>query len=271
MSTLGNLETRIRSIVENILVKMVPGGKPEDQVSQKLASLLQAQIRSQGGDDNLAPNVYKIVAHPNQADRWSLEPAFLDELAHALEMAGVEANLTFSSRITMSISADASMAEEDVQVFASYSTGSISETQGMQSGIELQEPARKIIDNTFLIKNGNEIIPIDQPMFNLGRRLDNHAVIDDLRVSRNHAQIRAIKGNYLIFDLNSSGGTFVNGIRINQSILNPGDVISLAGVTLIFGQDRPETGQEDPATRITAFKSQDHPTEVHEEDEKPAE
>lgn len=41
----------------------------------------------------------------------------------------------------------------------------------------------------------------------------------------------------MIFDLDSSGGTFVNEQRIQQCILYPGDVISLAGLPLVFGQD----------------------------------
>jgi pSer/pThr/pTyr-binding forkhead associated (FHA) protein len=43
----------------------------------------------------------------------------------------------------------------------------------------------------------------------------------------------------VLFDLNSTGGTFVNGQRTSQTVLYPGDVISLAGVALIFGQDNP--------------------------------
>jgi pSer/pThr/pTyr-binding forkhead associated (FHA) protein len=39
------------------------------------------------------------------------------------------------------------------------------------------------------------------------------------------------------------GGTFVNDKRIHQSILFPGDVISLAGVSLVFGQDTSGVGQ----------------------------
>jgi pSer/pThr/pTyr-binding forkhead associated (FHA) protein len=41
----------------------------------------------------------------------------------------------------------------------------------------------------------------------------------------------------VIFDLDSTGGTFVNRVQVNQSTLFPGDVISLAGVELIYGQD----------------------------------
>ena len=94
-------------------------------------------------------------------------------------------------------------------------------------------------ENAFLIVEGVKVFPLTLSVVNIGRRLDNQLIIDDPRVSRNHAQLRTIKGRYVVFDLNSTGGTFVNGQRTSQSVLYPGDVISLAGVALIFGQDNP--------------------------------
>ena len=95
--------------------------------------------------------------------------------------------------------------------------------------------------------------PLTEPVVNIGRRLENQLVIDDPRVSRNHAQLRAIKGRFVLFDLNATGGTFVNGQRTSQTVLYPGDVISLAGVALIFGQDnpppRPDLGDTGPVER----------------------
>jgi pSer/pThr/pTyr-binding forkhead associated (FHA) protein len=67
--------------------------------------------------------------------------------------------------------------------------------------------------------------------------MDNQLVIDDPRVSRLHALLRAVHGQHILCDLNSSGGTFINGQRITQQALRPGDVISLAGFTLIYGED----------------------------------
>ena len=194
----------------------------------------------------------------------------MDELAAALEVAGSEAGLIFSSRPTLSTSADSSMAENDVQVFASFSLGEVSETQGMQMGAADKNPGNNIPDNSFLILHGAEVIPLDQSVINMGRRLDNHVVIDDPRISRNHAQIRAVKGHFVVFDLNSTGGTFVNRDRINQSILYPGDVISLAGVTLIFGQDLPPSQLRQGSTRPNSSVSSDRPTTVFPKEDKPA-
>jgi len=98
-----------------------------------------------------------------------------------------------------------------------------------------------IPENAFLIIEGLKIHPLQESVINVGRRLGNHVVIDDPRISRHHAQLRAIKGHFVLFDLNSTGGTYVNGQRTSQTVLYPGDVISLAGVTLVFGQDNPRS------------------------------
>lgn len=96
-----------------------------------------------------------------------------------------------------------------------------------------------IPEDAFVIVDGTKVIPLNQAVINIGRRIENTLVLDDPRVSRTHAQLRAINGRYIIFDLNSTGGTFVNGERVKQSILYPGDVISLAGADLIYGQKNP--------------------------------
>jgi len=94
-----------------------------------------------------------------------------------------------------------------------------------------------IPENAFLIIEGMKIHPLKESVINVGRKLENHVVIDDPRISRTHAQLRVIKGHFVLFDLSSTGGTYVNGRRTSQTVLYPGDVISLAGVTLVFGQD----------------------------------
>jgi len=97
----------------------------------------------------------------------------------------------------------------------------------------------EIPEEAFLIIDGFKVIPLNQAVITLGRRVENTLVFDDQRVSRFHAQMRAINGRYVLFDLNSTTGTFINGQRTTQGILYPGDVISLGGVNLIYGQENP--------------------------------
>jgi pSer/pThr/pTyr-binding forkhead associated (FHA) protein len=51
------------------------------------------------------------------------------------------------------------------------------------------------------------------------------------------------QGQYVLYDTGSSGGTYVNGERISEVVLRGGDVIMLAGVQLIFGEDAPTPTQ----------------------------
>ena len=102
-----------------------------------------------------------------------------------------------------------------------------------------EQPASRIPEDAFIIVDGIKVIPLNQPLIRIGRRVENNLVLDDPRVSRSHAELRAINGRYVLFDLNSTGGTFVNGVRITQTVVYPGDVISLAGVNLVYGQKNP--------------------------------
>jgi pSer/pThr/pTyr-binding forkhead associated (FHA) protein len=94
-----------------------------------------------------------------------------------------------------------------------------------------------------LILEGRRHVPLVKPVVTIGRALDNDIVIDDPRVSRHHAQLRLRHGHYMLYDTGSSGGTLVNNQPVSEVILNAGDVISLAGAQIIFGEDRPTLPQ----------------------------
>jgi len=61
--------------------------------------------------------------------------------------------------------------------------------------------------------------------FLMGRQPDNHLVLRDNRASRQHCRIIAENGDYVIEDLNSRHGTFVNGERIARHVLRNSDRI----------------------------------------------
>ena len=109
----------------------------------------------------------------------------------------------------------------------------------------------KIKYNAFLILD-NQVFPITKAITNIGRRLTNHLVIDNKRVSRSHAQIRQVRDRYFIIDLNSTGGTYLNERRINQAQLTSGDRISLADHTIIFAEESPDL-KEKSETYTTPF------------------
>ena len=238
MPSLDELESRLQTLLEVHLLKYLPGYKPEDMVYQQLAVALQNSLKEQDGI-TYAPNVYVIIAHPSTLARWHTSPHLIEQLTEVLQTAGDEAGFQFLTKPTLTTAADTHMTPDEIRIIASFSNESIAETRGLPVNQQVSSPTDVIPPNAFLILGGTKIIPLNQSVINIGRRLDNQVVIDDPRVSRTHAQLRVSKGRFVLFDLNSTGGTFINGQRTNQIILDPGDVISLAGVNLIFGQDLP--------------------------------
>ncbi|MEJ2098195.1 MAG: FHA domain-containing protein, partial [Deltaproteobacteria bacterium] len=61
----------------------------------------------------------------------------------------------------------------------------------------------------------------------IGRRDTNNVVIENLAVSGMHAKIDSIDKGYLLTDLKSKNGTFVNGQLISTHWLGHGDTISV--------------------------------------------
>ncbi len=184
-------------------------------------------------------------------DRWQADPDFLPTLASVLFEAAYDAGFAFPSPPEFRLIPDPAIATGKLRIEPGASAPKIEETGVLSvDGVEVKEPAELRPVNAFLILNGNYVYPLGTGVLNFGRRLDNQIVIDDPRVSRSHAQLRAIRGRFVLFDLNSTGGTFVNGQRITQFTLRPGDVISLAGVTIIYGEEATDVTAGDGNTSV---------------------
>ena len=87
--------------------------------------------------------------------------------------------------------------------------------------------------NVFLILN-RQIIPLDKKVTRLGRQLDNDIVLNEEFVSRFHAEIRFEENKFVLYDNESTSGTFVNSQKIERCVLNSGDLISLASIQIMF-------------------------------------
>jgi hypothetical protein len=257
---LKQLEARLQALIEVRLLSVLPGFKVKDFVIQKLASAMNDNLIEKDGL-KIAPNVYTIIVHPTLVANWQ-EPPLIETIITSLKIAGDEAGLEFETPPTLSINTREDMSIDTISVIASHQVGPVPDTVGMtpvHNG-PMDEKSDGMPENAFLIIDGVKLFPLKMPVINIGRRLNNQLVIDDPRISRNHAQLRAIKGRFVVFDLNSTGGTFVNGQRTSQTVLYPGDVISLAGVPLVFGQDNPPTHADTEATSPFNIASADRPT-----------
>jgi pSer/pThr/pTyr-binding forkhead associated (FHA) protein len=87
--------------------------------------------------------------------------------------------------------------------------------------------------SVYLIVN-RQMIPLEKQTIKLGRQLENDIVFHEEFVSRFHAEIRFEDGKYVLYDNESTGGTYVNGKKVDRCVLNSGDLISIATIQIMF-------------------------------------
>lgn len=80
-----------------------------------------------------------------------------------------------------------------------------------------------------------EIYPIRRALMIIGRGEDADITISDTSISRRHAKIEKIEEDYLISDLGSTNGIFVNGDKVSEWQLKDGDKVKMGRVVLRFG------------------------------------
>lgn len=102
--------------------------------------------------------------------------------------------------------------------------------------------------------NRQRILELGDDFVSVGRDAKNTIIIDDPFASREHCVIKKVEGKYLLIDLNSSNGSFINGKRIVQHVLKHGDRLELGKATIIFESDSVTS------TATTAAHSPEIPT-----------
>ena len=97
------------------------------------------------------------------------------------------------------------------------------------------------------------MFPINKLQTSIGRNLDNDLVIQNPQVSRVHAEIRFMDGAFVIIDLDSTTGTYVNNVKVKQGKIYSGDVILIGNTPLMFLDDK-DSAYEDLEKKTDKMK-----------------
>ena len=108
-------------------------------------------------------------------------------------------------------------------------------------------PILKVIDKRY---NRAKDIELNGSVFTIGKRPDNHLVLDRFNVSRMHCRIKRSATGYVLEDCNSTNGTFTEmGKVAGEVLLHDGSQIFVGDFVLVFNEDRPaaEPAQPQPS------------------------
>lgn len=183
-------------------------------------------------------------------------PGVQDELARVLHTALSQSGHTLARYPHVTLSSDPTLSIGASRVIVWHSRDPLSLAEAFEGPDD--EPPTPPAVGAFLIVDGKRHFHLNRPLIYIGRKLDNHLVLADAHVSRRHAEVRLQGERYMLRDLNSTAGTRVNGQLVTEHLLQPGDVIGISGITLIYNEDAggppggtprytpPSMGKKDP-------------------------
>ena len=78
------------------------------------------------------------------------------------------------------------------------------------------------------------VVPLDAQITRAGRHPRSEIFLDDITVSRRHCEIERTPEGYVAVDVGSLNGTYLNGQRIERTLLTPGDELQIGKFHLMF-------------------------------------
>ena len=255
MNTIARFEALAERLVEGTFARLFVGQlRPLEVVTHLARAMEDHQVLSPDGVPQ-APTHYWVYLYPAdclvvETERQALE----DELARNVTALAAQSGLALQVTPSVQVLSDESVTPHQVRIDARWMPEEASVKDGVEGTREMEledEAAAMPPGRPFLIVQGQRHVDLVHPVVSVGRALDNAIILEDPRVSRRHAQLRRRYGRYVLYDLGSAGGTQINGYPVEECVLHSGDVISFAGVQVIYG--------EDPPTPIPVPGSEDTP------------
>jgi hypothetical protein len=233
---LKRLEEQLERWIEGSIAQLIDPFISVVSLTNQLAQAMQGSLRQTDQGLVLAPDHYRIKLHPQTLEKLKSAVSGIEaKLASGVRETAQQMGYTLVHEPILSMEQDPSMRQSEICVTAWHHTAPLEDTARIHQQREVE--AHSYPQGAFLIVDGRDHFPLSRPVINIGRRQENHLVLDGPLVSRMHAQIRAKQGHFVLFDLGSKAGTFVQGIPIEQHILQSGDVITIADNQLVYVEE----------------------------------
>ncbi len=261
MNKIAHFEALAERLIEGTFVRLFADRLRPQEVATHLARAMEDYQTVSPESVAQAPTHYWIYVHPDDSDALAVERPKLEmELAHYVADLADQAGLALEGAPVVYVQAREGVPLHQVRVEARWMPSEVDEVEstrevGADEAEDEDAAATPPPGRPFLILEGSRHVDLLQPVVSVGRALDNDIILEDSRVSRHHAQFRRRYGRYVLYDLGSSGGTQINGYPVEECVLHSGDVISFAGLQVIYG--------EDPPTPIPLPDSGDTPSLAH--------
>lgn len=247
MSVLRNLEAKIEGLVEGAFSRAFKSRVEPVEIARKLAKEME-QHKTISVSRVYVPNQYVVFLSPPDREQFeAYETSLAKELSdYLLEHARSE-GLALVTRPQVELQTDERLglgefgiqarllripdepAGEPAPVAGGFGHTRVYSPDPDAPPLAVPPGARRAL----LVGGGRRTVVSGSRLL-VGRSRECDLVLDDPNVSRRHAELRRDDGAWVIADLGSTNGVKVNGRRVQQATLMPGDEITLGRARLSF-------------------------------------
>jgi pSer/pThr/pTyr-binding forkhead associated (FHA) protein len=242
---LGKVEGWLEGMFEGPFTRVFRPRVQPAAIAKRLERSMEAN-QTVGVGKVFAPNTYEVGLNPREYEAFERYRASLErEMSSYLQERARTLNLSLITRPQVKLTPDERVRVGSVQVrswLQDLDSGEAADQVEFTQPIEIQRVRRaQPQGGTLTVVAGPHSgrrysLPHDRAR--LGRGMDNEIVLEDPRVSRYHAEIYLRGSEWVLRDLGSTNGTYVNGYGVHERALESGDRVSLGGVELVFHSRR---------------------------------
>ena len=214
---LKRIEQKLEKLVEGTFTRVFPSSVKPIELGKRIRRVLEDKKTIGVQGQIIIPNRYVISLSPKDLENIeSIQESIQREISSSIRDHANDENYHFQGTLTVEIFSNSSL-----------KTGSI-EVDGLFEENKGGFPPGSLID-----ENGERLIITEQKL-SIGRDTESTMQVVDVEVSRNHAEIRLLNTSFVLIDLQSTNGTFVNGQRVQEHTLQNFDQIKIGSTILLF-------------------------------------
>jgi len=244
VSVLRNLEAKIEGVVQGAFGRAFRSRVQPVELARKLAKEMNDN-KTVSVSHTYVPNQYAVYLSPDDREQFaSYEGALKKELSdYLLEYARNE-SLALVTRPTVQLETDDRLTTGEFGIQSWLSGAAAEELEKASVDVpsesdfghtmvyspDRQSPRRletPLPGGRALLVGEDRRTAIPSGKLVIGRSRDCDLVVDDPNVSRRHAEVRRDGERWLAVDLGSTNGIKVNGRRVDEAALEPGDELTL--------------------------------------------
>lgn len=238
MTIFREIEKRLENLVEGFFNNRFHSSLQPIELARKLAAEMDRK-RQISVAHTYAPNAFTVaVAPPDLVEFEGFEQSIVTELADYLTAYAQDKKYRLPGAIQITLTDDQGLRSGDCRVFSHLEESrSAAEVAGHTQVIPTEE-IRSLVEASPKARLENLDLglafDLDADSLSIGRSADNDVVLTDSGISRHHARLEREKNTYLLTDLGSTNGTFVNDREISQVTLADRDRITFGALNLTF-------------------------------------